>query len=465
MSVLDREMNFLSEDHNYYPSDIMRGIRNNKEEAQEIFRDALRKYADTRVYDNDTFIMNAILFEAEFHHTEVFPDVMKILSQPEGMEDRFGDVLTDCFPTAIYHLYNGDPEILYSVLETEAYEYIKSGVLNVISTLCAEGRIDRGRCRDVLSGILDDISEDHAAVYETAAYNASCLHFFELQEKIKKIYDAGLLDTMIFGDYEEAVDSFYTYETNSRNQFSIAPVMTVESELGRFIHFDGKKSMNEKFEEIAFEKALKQAENHIRSTTWKYADKNYFRKPKNSDKCPCGSGKLYKNCCKKKEGKPGSADYMIPYKTKMNFLESYPPLTFDPFTLKKTAFSRSGSDMRLLEDDYDREAIMIDVWLYMAMNRRVIRGFMATDAEKKQALLMFDEALKLYDRKIKKEGITQDEFDSRFGIHFTRSRWMRVYANLMDRYIPAAKMKPLLSEYFETEDDEEWDEDEEELLP
>ena len=215
MSVIDKDMNFLCTYADYYPSDMMKRIREHKEEAKEVFRKALHAYADTDEYDNDSFILNAILFEAEFHDTEVFEDVMKILTVPaDELDDRFGDALTECFSTAMYHLYDGNIDLLLSTLGTDASIYIKCDCLDIVCQLYEKGLVSREFCRQVIVDVLDDKyhDQDNALLRSTASGNAALLHFFELKEKIRKCYENHEIDSMIFGSYSDLIDCMYDYE-------------------------------------------------------------------------------------------------------------------------------------------------------------------------------------------------------------------------------------------------------------
>ena len=450
MSVIDKDMVFLKTYADYYPSGMMKRIREHKEEAKEIFRKALHAYADTDEYDNDNFILNAILFEAEFHDTEVFEDVMKILTVPaDELEDRFGDALTECFSTAMYHLYDGNIDLLLSAFDTDANMFIKSDCLDIICKLYEEGYVSREFCRQVIVDVLDDKYQDQDAgiLRSTASGNAALLHFFELKEKIRTCYKNYEIDPMIFGQYSDLIDYMYDYENERKNKFNIADRMTVESQLGKFVRFDGQKTIKEQTKDFDFEKMLNEIQKDLNNKTWKYTDRSVFVKPKNSEKCFCGSGKLYKNCCKKKAEKTKGADDIVPYRRKMHLLTDYPPLSFDPFTSKPTGFDPKNQPS--LEQEYDRESILIDVYLYMAMSHEVLDSMMATDKERIDSLKLFDHALQLFKQKYEKEQLSSlEEYDQKYGIHFRCEEWMRKYRNLMEAHKPYSDMQEVLDVYY-----------------
>ena len=223
--------------------------------------------------------------------------------------------------------------------------------------------------------------------------------------------------------------------------------MTVESQLGKFVRFDGEKTIKERTNGLDFEKMLSEIEKDLSKKTWKYTDRLVFVKPKNSEKCFCGSGKLYKNCCKKKAGKTKEADEIVPYRRKMHLLADYPPLSFDPFTGKSTGFDPKNQPS--LEQDYDPESILIDVFLYMAMNHEVMDSIFATDTERLDSLKLFDHALQLFKQKYENEQLSSlREYDQKYGIHFRCEEWMQKYQHLIEVYKPNSDMQEVLEAYY-----------------
>jgi hypothetical protein len=162
--------------------------------------------------------------------------------------------------------------------------------------------------------------------------------------------------------------------------------------------------------------------------------KNPYQGIGRNDLCPCGSGKKFKKCCLPLlDGmRTGQAEPPLIRNKKAKY---YPSLSFDPVTGLPTAGFERKPGRVYLEDRYDKEAITIDYYVYLAretlrenyfsefsMNMSELKKL--NERRKQTAEVYLKKAEELRERKMEQEQIKDIEsFDRHYAIHFLSDEW------------------------------------------
>ena len=142
--------------------------------------------------------------------------------------------------------------------------------------------------------------------------------------------------------------------------------------------------------------------------------------------CPCGSGKKYKKCCLDKDNAViPSAPTAVRIEDKYDLLEQYP------------------KNSPLFNEIYEKEAIDIDISVYMALHHRAIPVWVKRDMEQERIgkINYLNEALKLFLEKCGREDITTfSAYDKSYMVHYRSADWVEKLIDLTkDEKLPAMK--------------------------
>ena len=190
----------------------------------------------------------------------------------EDLEWQLGDILTDGFCSILASCATADdiPAIKEIILNDDLYEFARSAALSALNIMFAQGRVKRDELIAFYDKLFTDCS-DNGIFMTSAICDCATLHFDELSDKIKIVFDSGVVE------FNETWEGF---------QKTIAET-TRENAL-------------EKFKEERFGCFVDSA---IEAMAWwpvfqEGVTYDFGRKIGPNELCPCGSEKKFKKCCR-----------------------------------------------------------------------------------------------------------------------------------------------------------------------
>lgn len=298
------EINEIVESLKYYtgelPKEALAEAINKKEEITPKLLEMLeytKENLNRICYGEDDFFgyIYAIFLLAQFKEKKAFPYLIDLLHKDdEKVEYILGDDFTDYLPRLLASTYNGDDEALFSLIENEEIdEYTRSNCLQTFAILYLYGVKDRKFIVDYFKKLIEEKDEEYNYLYEEIIEETAILRLIELKGTIEKIYDCASDDF----ELTELEDNFnnenykinrYIYPFKPFYEY-IDNVIDIMDEWACFGEEEDKEYENseeyKKFKEVVH--------NRIE-------EREKLKNTKRNDKCPCGSGKKFKQCCLKK---------------------------------------------------------------------------------------------------------------------------------------------------------------------
>jgi hypothetical protein len=407
-------------------------IRSHKEEASAYFHktlDQLRSQ-DKDVSLEDSQLLNdslfGLFFLAEWKDTTAFKkigDILHILGEDDS--SWLGDIATENLPHVLYQLFDDNNALLKQFLyDTEINTFTRISYAQI----AIQKYLDHSIPLDSLLTMMrqfETIPEEDLD-YEFISFICDMMtkaHICEYMPDVKKWIEKGMVDRRLVGEYADHLDLLYDY----RDDVIIRTDYSLKKEAGYWFKFehpetpvvsDAYKDIDEDF---LVQKMLKEE-----ASPYKHTGRN--------DPCPCGSGKKFKKCCLpllEKSRTGGIEPPLIRFKK----AQYYPELSFDPVTgLPKPGFQKVPGRM-YLEDQYDKDAIEIDYYVYLARETTARKQFgemfmddSALDrlykTRKQTAEAYLKKARELRSQIMARDSIAFfDKFDQKYAIHFLSDEW------------------------------------------
>lgn len=409
-----------------YPQEAFEVIRAHKEEAKPYLREAIELAAEQGEdldYEYQLYFY-ALFLLGEFQDRESFEHIMAFAALPsDTLDNLIGDMVTEGLNNILYNTYNGNLELLeQSVRNPEINDFARSAMLDVMGQLYLDGTLTYGEWSGYLKSLVYTDGMLGDTIY-TSILGVICkCHLKELLPEIGYMFDEGLIDSFVYGEYDDCVDLMFQYYEGDR-YFCKSP-----------ISIDSLKSWamfrQESFPEpgVDYDKELKKFIQKQKAKNSPVKQKKIGR----NDPCPCGSGKKYKRCClNQPKDHIESVDMIETKEEQQKWLKEYP----------KTKPGEDGAgkeDGRIyLGDYYDGESIEIDKLLYLALKRRAVpiwenQPDSTAEEKRKQAYLW--QAFTRFADKMKREGIGDTEgYDEKYAIHYKCREWMPVLLALLKK--------------------------------
>ena len=416
----------------FISDDELEMVRSHKEEAAAYFHAALEQM---RSQDKDETLRNeqllndslfGLYFLAEWKDTEVFSTVGEIL-RLLGTEDDgwLGDALTENLPHIQYQLFDGDYRLLAKFLyDTRLSPFARLSYLETAIQKYLDERLPQEQLLSLVRHF--EIVPEEALDQDLITF--LCLHMMEAHVEeylpdVRRWIDRGIIDPQLLGGFSDHLDVLYDYDRDPiiRTEYSL------KKEAGYWYKFQKPETHTVKEAMKGFDekKALRML--------WQM-EGNPYKGIGRNDPCPCGSGKKFKKCCLPllENSKKGGVE---PPMIRSIKARHYPQLSYDPVTgLPNAGFEKIPGRL-YLEDRYDKEAIEIDYYVYLAKEtlRRKPFGAMFLRKEELAALkterkrtadTYFRIADELRSRKMSFENIADyGTFDQKFAIHFPSEEW------------------------------------------
>ena len=398
-----------------FPREAIKIIQENRESYISELLDSLdyvyRNANELREERSDYFLHTyAMYLLAEFRERRAFPLLIKLLRLSENEIDYvLGNGLTEGFSRILFSTFDEENiEMLTSVIEeNELFEWARLSAINAYGLLVKEGIISNEAGISYLRTLINDKlpSDDSEVVFTAIVGGIIDAKLVELIPEVRLLYDNGKVDEQVYGKYDGFIDSLFW-----RDRLKPSYIGDTISELGWWACF--KKEANERPE--INEGSLESILEEIREDA---AQKNVvtrkIKKVGRNDPCPCESGKKYKKCCiNVKEEEPVS-----PFEEKYDLLKWYP------------------KDSALFKEQYEKEAIDIDMLVYKALHHRGIPLWVERDWEQERIgkIEFLNEALTLFLDKCQKEKITSfSQYDEQFMIHYPSKEWVLALIQLVE---------------------------------
>lgn len=408
-----------------FPQEEFQVIRENFEEAKPYLYASIDKAVAEaeagELEENYELHFYALFFLAEFQDTGAFEKIITMIHLPSDLlDDLIGDLSTGGLDQILYCTFNGNMELLKeAVCSSEIDEYARCSVLRVLGQLYLDGTLEKQEWAGLLKKLAE--AEDEEIATWLAGVICQC-HLIELLPQVQKLFDEDLADRSVYGDYDSCVDDMFSYQ---REQDFCKKGISADS-LKTWAMFEQEKKSISDTDLKDFQKLLS----------------SQVQKPEKKVKigrnapCPCGSGKKYKYCCM---NKPKEESWQIESEQeRQKWLEEYPQTGAD--RVKGRIY---------LEDYFDAESIEIDRMVYLALKQRggLIwnREDEKTEAARKRYYLW--DAFTRFSKKLDTEGITAEEYDQKYAIHYRCREWAHELMFLLEQNREDEKYKAVLK-YF-----------------
>jgi hypothetical protein len=230
----------------------------------------------------------------EWREKTAYRPLTRLLRCPGHEVDAIlGDGITSTTHRVVAAVFDGDPQPLYEViLDPHADQFVRSRMCEAVAMLVLRGELDREKAAQFFRNAFTELRpQAQSFVWQGWQSAISMLGFSELKILVKRAFDSGFIDPQWL-DFEGFVrDLEWGIEhpgapRHARNREFTLFGDTIE-ELSRWHGF------SEEYQERRAQ-ILEDAEAD-------FAVKEPFRNPfkgiRRNDRCPCGSGKKFKNCC------------------------------------------------------------------------------------------------------------------------------------------------------------------------
>lgn len=209
------------------------------------------------------------------------------------IEAILGDAITSTTHRVMAAVFDGDPQPLYEIiLDPNADQFVRSRMCEAVAMLVVQGELDRETAaRFFRDAFMELRPQARSFVWQGWQSAIAMLGLSELKILVKRAFDRGFIDPQWLAyegfvrDLEWAIKQPDNPRYGANREFTLFGD-TVE-ELSRWHGFSEE-----------FEARRNQGREHSEAD---FADSQPYRNPfkgvGRNDRCPCGSGKKFKNCC------------------------------------------------------------------------------------------------------------------------------------------------------------------------
>lgn len=368
--------------------------------------------------DNEEYIYNmsffGIMYLAEWGDTAAFKRIQRILHLMGKEVDRWlGDGLTENLPDIMYRLYDGDLEnLMVAVRDREMEEFSSILFWVILPQLYLDGKLEKEKLLSYARSFDEEDLDGNYYLATEVCYSMAKAGVLEFLPDIRHYCEEERIDYMVAGNYQDYVNIMY------EDRREVIKPMTLEDQISKWYKIEGYK----KEQRYELPRNINSSSRYYEMAMFRYRDVN------RNDPCPCGSGQKFKRCClgKLEEAKRNLNERQNNRAWKI--LEYYPELSFDPFTGKDYPEFKKEENRNYLEDSFDRESIMIDVYAYIGAKRRnnsFYNPFGGDDELISIRKTYLEKAKELLKEKMKKEGLSSyEEYDEKYEIHFKVKEWI-----------------------------------------
>ena len=150
---------------------------------------------------------------AQFREKKAFPKILELISlPPDDVDFMLGDTLTESLQNILYSTYDGDLNLLQGVIENPFVDvFVRGSVLDVLGQLYLDGEITKEYLVAYLRKLIDrrsseqEMEETFTGLVQDIVIECQLV---EMLEDIRNLHDEGRVDQIIFGDFDEFLESY-----------------------------------------------------------------------------------------------------------------------------------------------------------------------------------------------------------------------------------------------------------------
>ena len=302
------EINWLYEISIDFPEEIIRQIFTLPRESlvddlEKVMEDAVIRFG--YFHDNEDefsdFLIHAFILLAELPSEKSLPLMLSVLEYDKYFLDFwFGDHITETLWHCFYKLGQNQTGLLKEfLLKPGINAYAKSVITDALSQIALHQPERNSEIENIFAEVFNrflnatpDENLIDSGFLDMAIASAIDVGFRNLLPVIKELYDKGIVDFEINGDYNEVVEYFEeSLEDGWKKE--IFDIYGLYHDMNQ--KFDGNDD-SEKVDN--FVDGFSGDDNFI-PNTWNKPIQAISDKVGRNDTCPCGSGLKYKKCCGK----------------------------------------------------------------------------------------------------------------------------------------------------------------------
>jgi hypothetical protein len=273
------------------PEDAIRAARERRVAAAPAFVDLIERYlageAEALALEGALFFIFHLLGEWR-EKTAYRPLAALLASDGDEMDRLLGDATTSTAHRVMAAVFDGDPQPLYQVIETEhADPFVRSRMLETLAMLVLRGELERGEVARYLRDAFSNL-KPHGPSFVWFGWQSAiaALGLTELTSLVQKAFERGLIEPMdmSFADHKSDLRHALAHPDNpwqrpAPNEFELFED-TIEEFRSWYALAPDDRAGDGPSGSGAAEPAI-----------------NPFRNVGRNDPCPCGSGKKFKKCC------------------------------------------------------------------------------------------------------------------------------------------------------------------------
>ncbi len=280
-----------------FPKDEIEILQEKREETLPKLLSLMEDVRDnyqTYIHEESMLQLYATFLLAEFRCKEFFPIFIDIAMLPGELNfDLFGDTVTEAFQRIMASVYNGDLELLHSLIEdTSVNIFVRKKGIDALTILVLEGVLERKSVVEYFKSLLLEGGREDDSFYISGLISAlTDLYPEDSMEEIQWTIDTFSMD--IDMDYvlqqlergeEEAIE-----DLKKRHHYQRIGSTVEEMKMWACFHRDRDRKKRNR---VKMRKKTAIPYPIFNKVTIKKE-----RKIGRNEPCPCGNGKKFKKCC------------------------------------------------------------------------------------------------------------------------------------------------------------------------
>lgn len=305
-----------------FPKEDLQILIDNPEETTPYLLDSIRHAEECldKLREDEDYLLPyyALFMLAQFRENEAYPLIYELFSSdPEKVEEGFGDVITEDLGRILASVCNGEVGFIKQLLEDDdVYEFVRTTTLSSWVCLLKNGAVSREELIEYFRYLLNKTWEEDSYICGSIAWACLDLKATELLPEIGQKYKDNQIELQFMGDWNDYQKLMAREKVDFLNKNTYDFVTDMISDLETWAYFredddSSEASLNLEdfislFNPEARQKLFKKDQTKPtipdnQNIVWDSRhDGTFVRKTSKvgkNDPCPCGSGRKYKKCC------------------------------------------------------------------------------------------------------------------------------------------------------------------------
>lgn len=273
------------------PKAALRAASAHQVEMVSVFLDEIDSYLSLaptdRAEPNPLFFIFHLL--GEWRERSAYRPIARFLRCPSHeVEAILGDAMTITSHRVMAAVYNGDPRPLYDIiLDPKADQFIRSRMCEALAMAVLAGELDREIAgRFLRDAFMELCPQGRSFVWNGWQSAVAMLGLSELTMLVKRAFDRRFIDPEWLG-YEHFLHNLESAITQPEYSHEFSLFGNTIEELSDWYCFSQEYQNSQ-------ERMLENADlDYLIDQPYR----NPFKGVGRNDRCPCGSGKKFKQCC------------------------------------------------------------------------------------------------------------------------------------------------------------------------